>query len=539
MSDLHDSAEPTQPLPSFEPQPEGGRGRRAAVVGGVAALVVAALGGAAFAAYSFLDGGGPRPEDALPDTTVAVLSVDLDPHAGQKIEAIKTLRKFPALRKQLGLSSEDDLRRYIVDKGIKSDCEGIDYDRDVKPWVGKRAAFAAVDLGDDQPAPALVVQVSDAARATKDFGKLADCAGEDFGYVVGEDYLVASDSDAHARKILDAGKKKPLADDATFQKWDGEAGDGVAGFYIAPRAARYLDDLLADFGNGFTEFDDEISAGASAPVADDPLDPVHDALRDFHGAAGALKFADGGLELVVAADAGKQKLGDKPIGEVVDRLPADTALVLGISFPKHFGSTLLDQAKAQLGEAEVQEFLDDARTEAGLDLPGDAEDLLGDALTLSVSGDAPSSADALDNPTELPAALALHGDPDKSLAVLHKLEKALGTSLSDIPLETKKSGDALLLSPSEDYLGELAKKGSLGDSDVFRQAVPDADHAGMVFFTVIDEDWRKTIVDLASSDLSPSEARTLAENLKPFRALGLSSTVKDGVGRFELRITTR
>lgn len=597
--------EPTQPLPPTQPsvehtqpleiQPEiapepgegggGGGGRRLAVVGGVAALVVAALGGAAYAAYSYLDGGGPRPEDALPSTTVAVVSVDLDPHAGQKIEAIKTLRKFPALRKELGIDSGDDLRRYIVDKGIGPECQGVDYDKDVEPWIGKRGAFAGVDLGDEFPAPAIVLQVEDADRAKKDFQKLADCAGDDFGYAVGKDYLIASDSTAHAKEILAAGEKKPLADDKTFQRWDDEAGDGVAGFYIAPRAAEYLDSLISEFGRGFADsFEDSVSgggsgaassdempsqdelrkqlekelgddltpeqldelmAGTSAPPSharaeddDDPLAAVHDALKNFKGAAGTLKFSDGGMELVVAADSGEQKLG-KPVGSVVDNLPSDTALVLAMSFPKDFGSTLLDQAKAQLGEAEVKEFLDDARTQAGLDLPGDAEDLLGEAVTLSVGGDAPSSAEAFDNPTKLPIGLALHGDPEKSEAVLHKLEKALGMSLSDIPVETKKSGDALLLSTSPDYLKQLQKKGSLGDNDVFTKAVPDADHAGVVFFTVIDEDWRKAIVDLAGSDLSDSDTQQLADNLKPFQAFGLSSTVKDGVSRFQLRITTR
>lgn len=567
MSELTppDAPEPTQAIETHDveiaPEPAGtgasGGGRRLAVVAGVAALVVAVLAGAAYAAYSYLDGGGPRPEDALPSTTVAMASIDLDPHAGQKIEAIKTLRKFPALRKTLGIDSEDDLRKYVVDKAISPECEGVDYQKDVAPWIGKRAAIAGVDLGGEYPAPAIVLQVEDATRAKKDFAKLADCAGEDFGYAVGEDYLVASDSAEHARKILDSGERKPLADDKTFQKWDGEAGDGVASFYIAPRAAKYLEALLTQFGSGLTDGfggelegsltgDDELdqmsgasAAPASARLDDDPLASVRDALKNFKGAAGSLKFADGGMELVVVSDSGDQKLGSKPVGAYLEHLPADTALALSMSLPKGFGETMLEQAKAQFGESMVKEFLDDARTEAGLDLPGDAEDLLGDAVTLSVGGDAPSSAEVFDNPTKLPVGLALHGDPDKSLTVLHKVEKALGMSLEDIPVKTEKSGDALLLSTSPDYLERLGKKGSLGDSDVFTKAVPNADDSSLVFFAVVDKDWRDAIVDLASSDLSASEARQLADNLKPFQALALSSTIEDDVSRFELRITTR
>ncbi|MEZ5192869.1 MAG: hypothetical protein R2734_10330 [Nocardioides sp.] len=37
------------------------------------------------------------------------MSVDFDPSASQKIEAVKTLNKFPALKKELGLDPQDDI----------------------------------------------------------------------------------------------------------------------------------------------------------------------------------------------------------------------------------------------------------------------------------------------------------------------------------------------------------------------------------------------------------------------------------------------
>ena len=191
--------------------------RRLLVIGLVAALVVAVLGGGAWAAYSFLSGSGPRPEEALPASTVAVVSIDLDPSAGQKIAAIKAIRKFPSLKKSLGLEADDDLRKYIFDKATESgDCDGLDFDDDVKPWIGKRAALGAVDLGDDTPAPVIALQITDRDKARTGISGIADCAGagDDFKWAIGDDYLIASDSQEHADAILRDGEKKPLADDA-------------------------------------------------------------------------------------------------------------------------------------------------------------------------------------------------------------------------------------------------------------------------------------------------------------------------------------
>ena len=69
---------PTDATASFEmlgppgpTDPGDGRARRRLVVAGVAGLVVALLGGGAYAAYSFLAGSGADPQEALPASTVA------------------------------------------------------------------------------------------------------------------------------------------------------------------------------------------------------------------------------------------------------------------------------------------------------------------------------------------------------------------------------------------------------------------------------------------------------------------------------------
>ena len=94
--------------------PTRGGGKRGLVIGGVV-VAVAVAGGAAWAATSFL-GQGAQPAEALPAGTLGYASVDLDPSGGQKIEALKVLRKFPALEKELDLGSGDDLRKKLFEE---------------------------------------------------------------------------------------------------------------------------------------------------------------------------------------------------------------------------------------------------------------------------------------------------------------------------------------------------------------------------------------------------------------------------------------
>ena len=123
---------------------------------------------------------GPQPAEALPAKTLGYASIDLDPSGGQKIEALKTLNKFPAFKDYVGINADDDLRKEIFER-IKDQahCDNLDYADDIEPWLGDRAAFAAVDVGDDDPDAVVVIQVKDADKADAGLGKIKDCGGSD------------------------------------------------------------------------------------------------------------------------------------------------------------------------------------------------------------------------------------------------------------------------------------------------------------------------------------------------------------------------
>lgn len=531
-------------------------GRRVLVITLVAALVVAVLGGGAWAAFSFLFGGGPQPEEALPSTTVAVVSVDLNPSAGQKIAAIKTIRKFPSLKKSLGLKADDDLRRFIFEKATESGhCGGTDFDKLVKPWIGKRAAFGAVDLGGDTPAPVIALQITDRDKARTGFSRIADCAGagDDFKWAVGDDYLIASDSQAHADTILSEGQKKSLADDPAYRRWHDEAGDaGVINFYVSKRATKYLSDVLHQFGNDLfggsagSAFDegavaDDGVSGFSAPRAADDPDPLaglRDQLDKFQGLAGTVRFAGGGMELSFAAGGLSKVAPSAPVGKQVAALPADTVFALSFGIPKDTATNFTKGFKSGAG-GSADDALKYVEEQLGLTLPGDLQTLLGDSLTLSVGGDAPRDLADIQGFEDVPVGLVIHGDAARIKALIHKIETRTGYRLSDIPVVVAGDDSRVVLSPSKDYAEQLSATGELGSKEGFSRAVPEADRSTVVAYLDFDSSWRDTLLRFAGDDgASAGDVRTADKNTEPLKSLGISSWLDGDVSHVLVKVAT-
>src|SRR4051794_16238734 len=146
------------------------RSRRRWWIGGLALCVAGAgAGAAAWAAVAFLHQGA-QPAEALPDSTLGYVSLDLDPSGGQKIEALKLARKFPGFKDKVGLKTDDDVRRWFFDQLADDSGCPIDFAEDVAPWLGSRVAMAAV--GRDEPFPVVVVQTSDADKADAGLRKI-------------------------------------------------------------------------------------------------------------------------------------------------------------------------------------------------------------------------------------------------------------------------------------------------------------------------------------------------------------------------------
>jgi hypothetical protein len=521
------------PLPPVPPAPtSGGGGRRRGLLigGGVAALAVVGIG--AWAAAQFF-ATGAQPAEALPAGTLGYASIDLDPSGGQKIEALRTLNKFPAFKDELGLDTDDDIRRKLFDELDVADQCDLDYAEDVEPWLGERFAIAAVDTGGEEPEIVGVVQVKDADDAEAGLTKLRDCGTESGtdgsgGWVIDGDWAIVAEDQKGAQAVVDATEQGSLADDEDYKTITSQAGStGIVTMYAAPAAGKYLADTAGGMFGPMTGFDGD---GSSSDVPDE----LGDALEDFKGLAVSVRFDDGALEVEAAGDTGLTSAawyGTDRGADVLETLPADTAAAFGVGFEEGWLTQLADQMATYTGgEMTTEDLFREASDATGLDVPDDVETLLGDSVALSFgSGFDPEAFFNSSDGSDLPVALKVKGDPDAIQAVLDKIN-AQAPGAEDF-LGTDTEGDTIVIGPNDDYRAEVAKRGTLGDDEVYQDVVRESDQASAVLFVNFNagDDW---LVRLAGDD------PTVKENLDPLAGFGITAWRDDDWSHTVLRLTT-
>lgn len=554
--------------------------KRPILIGGTAAAGLALVGGAVFAGMA-LSGGGAQPSQALPADTLAYLSVDLDPSASQKIEAIRFFRKFPTLKDEMGMEEDDDFRRRIFEEAqADGECDGVDYDEDIEPWLGERAAVAGVEI-DGEPTAVGVVAIKDADAAEEGVKTLTEeCGGDsdDSGaFVVAGDWAVVAETEEIADKVIDRAAESPLSDNENFTRWTGEIGDpGIMTMYAAPEAGQYFADEMANVdaeelfgdatGSTTPSYTDEqledvkqslIASGMSEEQAQEYVDQVYGGssssssiddpeqlqaeitkmMEGFEGMGATIRFEDAGIEMEMATENSEtpeeMRLPDKG-GELVASLPEDTVAAFGMAMPEGWGDAMLDQIR-EYGDEEISEQIDEAiqqvEDQTSLVVPEDMETLAGEAMAIAIGGgfDPEALASTTDG-SELPLGIKIRGDADEIEDVLDNIRSAAGLP-EDGPLKSKADGDFVAIGPNSDFLDELTEDGGLGDSEVYEGVMDGRDDAGAVLFVNFNagDDW---LVELAEGD---DEAE---ENLKPLAGLGISTWMDGSVTHANMRLTT-
>src|SRR3954470_9489031 len=174
---------------------------------GVSAVLVAGVG-TAVAVLGGL-GGGRQPEDVLPKNVIALAKVDLAPTLGQRKAVYDLSRKFDQVQVKSVASVKDDLLESL----FKNDAS-LDYRKDVKPWLGDRAAIAAVpDGSEDHVAPVAAVQYTDKAKATSTL-KEAQKDDDQLAFAFSGDYVIIATTQAEADKYANADEH--LSDNKMF-----------------------------------------------------------------------------------------------------------------------------------------------------------------------------------------------------------------------------------------------------------------------------------------------------------------------------------
>ena len=505
------------------------------MVAGGTLVGLAAVGAGGFFAWSAFFGVGDQPAQALPAGTLGYVGIDTDPSGAQKIEALRTLNKFPGIADEIGLASDGDVKKRIFEE-IQNDgsCESVDYADDVEPWLGNRFAVAAVDVGQDEPAPVVVIQVSDADAADEGLTKLLACDSDggdsEGGWAIADGWALVAETSDIAEQVAQARDEGTLEEDADFQEWTEAAGDpGIITAYAAPEAGAFMAEAVAGTGEL-----DEFDGGFGGPLAPDVPEQLLDALQDFGGAGMTMRFDDGALEMETASSldiAGLNALTGSDRGvDTISTLPENTAAAIGVGFADGWFDDLFEYATTFTGgEVDLDEIVAQIEGETGLSLPEDAETLAGESLAFAISADVDADTffDSADG-SDVPVGVKIKGDADKIEDVLGKIVG--GQALPESIVGSDDDGGFVVIGPNVNYRQELLENGGLGDTDVFQNVVRDGGLSAVLFVNFdAGDNW---LAELAGDD------QEVKENIEPLAALGMSTWSEDEVGHSLLRITT-
>jgi hypothetical protein len=493
------------------PRPAATGGRTTALSAAVA-LVLA--GGVATAAYrSSTDAADPA--ELIPASAFAVATVDL----GVSGDTLGDFADhFPGSPTHRGDGSATDrlLRAMLRD----STDPHVDYDEDVRPWLGDHAAVAGW-LDGDTPRFEVLLESRDDASARQHLGAVL---GEDASMVVHDGHVVVSDTTEHANAAIAAAVRSSLVDSPAYRDDVAALPDGAAvvGWLDGPGAEKALRSAMgggvgsADglFGGpmtmfdpgGGSAFDERLTVGLRVSA-----DTVQADMRSVGGKAGASAPSSmltglptgtiGALELSAPDTLVRQGLTMmRELTGLGMQMASDDCYATGFDG----GVTRGDGSGALLvvpdGTPYGSQFcahpdsldpLEQIRTATGLDLPDDAETILGDRAVLAFGGitlSGPPDVALRSHPADLAAARELA----ETLAA--HLQKAVGFAPT-----VAAAGDELVLATSQGYAHRVAEGGALGDDAAFNRAMGEIPaRVGRAGFVDLTRVW--PLVGVAGSD---------------------------------------
>ena len=486
----------------FGPAPKRANARRALLVGGLVGAVVLVGAGGTYA-WTALASKGGQPAEVIPSTAIGYVRFDLDPSAGQKIAATRFLGKLPKLKTEgQDIDVKQTLWTWIA--GSQKKLQGLNYDTDVKPWLGDRAALAVMPGGTSaKPNIVLALQVTDEARARDGISKITTASGQDDVEVTTKDgFAVITRKGAGSSLLSDLGKGS-LAANPTFSGDMSALGDqGIASMWFD--------------GKGFGEFAKNMGS-ASAGIDTAQLDGIG-------RAAVALRFNADYVELAGIGRGSKNLPDTPPMTGGAAALPDTTMLAWQSNgLGDAFGKAWPQLQKTIAGTRAGSDTLSGIEGQFGIKLPDDLQVLLGKSLTLSV----PEQDFSKIGQSELPTigARIVTTDAKRADEIVQGLVERGGV---DNFVKRKVDGDKLFLATTDDYLGAIQQDGRLGATDAYKKAVADGDRATTAIFVNLDK-------------LEPTYLKSVPGDYQEFvtslSALGVSGTVgANGDSTFAMRL---
>jgi len=282
----------------------------------------------------------PPPDDVvglIPGDALLYLHVNTDDSTEQYQRAVTLAGELPTVAQQ------------IVAQLPGAAGAGIEYGRDVRPWLGGEAAITLIPAAGDDLDQALLLEVGDEAGAQRFVDELVgkDARNEDYNEVAVTSrgdvatatvagFLVLGPETAVRRVIdtdLEAGRSlddSAAADDVRDELSD----DSLVQAYVSEQGARDLFRAGAPLGSfeAFVNSDATTGTGAALTVGDDELEIETASLLDSERLSSSPGFFDGFPEF-------------EPV--LADELSARSLAYLGLGDPEQSAKALITQAQAE------------------------------------------------------------------------------------------------------------------------------------------------------------------------------------------------
>ncbi|HUR18507.1 MAG TPA: DUF3352 domain-containing protein [Acidimicrobiales bacterium] len=480
---------------------------------------------------------GITPADAL-----ALVTVNLEPSIEQKRNLLSVARRFPAASEK-AKGEFDETRDELL--GDLVEAVGLDFKRDVEPWLGGEVAFALLPpAGGHEPRPVVFVQTTDKVKATAALEKVRKSGDFEGRYRMVEGFAVISD------------QSDPAGDDKVLDVIEAQAGKDDGGLASSKSFNDVVDELAGDrLVLAWTDVQAVIRlAEQSSPL------PGFDLTKAFKDASSVAVDLHAEKEALVFEGVSRPfNSGKGGTAEITEGLSQDS---IG-AFTFFDVSTVFKQVTEIVtggGGGEGAGVAEEFRKQTGLDLQADILSWMEGEFVV-VAGAVPEGGTFPDfglviEPT----------DPEKAKAAVPKIVSALQRT-GDIQLQERKVGDGttayvfpaavtpgvqpamalfgdrFVLANRIEYLEQLSKPASstLGDSSSYRKVVGEGSSrtvAQMVLrIDPIREAIEKAFLGYAEGDERGDYENEVRPNLEPLDAFGFLARHDGGFDRFEMRVT--
>ena len=427
--------------------------RLAPVITSVVVVLAIILAGGGFTAYKLLASKGGQPDKWAPANSMAYVKIDLDPSASAKVAAWEFERKFPDAPK---IASADQLKDGLLQSIFAADTrDQINYDTDVKPWVGDRLGIAVYPDALGKPAVVGILEVKDAAKARAGIEKLNTESGSHaVGYSIQGGYAIVGQDQASVDAAVAAARQSNITSNHNFSNDLAQLKDDrvVTAWWDAGATLKAMSASLPADARGL------LSSGSLTGLPN-----MNDIGRVVMGVRVQPSYVEleGRILDSKTTDASKAFASGNARATLGD-LPGGSVMGVALANPEQLIKTELATLSSGLLGAGLQSELDQASAQLGIKLPDDAENLLGSGIAAGIDR-IPADDPDLKNPFF--TVLTHQDDVTSGLHTAQLLTSLLGID-GNLTLNAKAQGSNVVIT-NDDQPGS----GKLADDASFKNAL--------------------------------------------------------------------